>query len=216
MYKRRYSWGAPQIIVTIAGEDVASPRIREKMKQVKIPPDKRKHSYDNKIDRLPTGILILDAGTDFHGVIQCQDGDSGSRIEDHLNKVVESYIRAAGRQRLQRHIKAEEERKRLEQERIKQEREEALRQKRQELQRRQAEEQAKVDELIHHANSWKQSHVLREYLDAICDYLMARDGIIRMDGEAAEYLRWGHQQADRMDPLKSSPPSVLDEEIEEE
>jgi len=43
--------------------------------------------------------------------------------------------------------------------------------------------------------------------------LLKRDGAIAIDGEAAAYLRWAHQQADRLDPLRPSPSSVLDERI---
>ena len=71
----------------------------------------------------------------------------------------------------------------------------------------------RVDELLDHADAWRQSKNIRGYLGAACDMLLERDGAISTDGQAAEYLRWARDQADRLDPLLPSPPSVLDERI---
>lgn len=89
--------------------------------------------------------------------------------------------------------------------------EEILRQKREELAKRQKAEQARVYQLINHANSWQRSQLIRENLGAVCDLLLERDGAIGIQSEAAEYPRWAFQQADRIDPLKPTSPSVLDQ-----
>jgi len=47
------------------------------------------------------------------------------------------------------------------------------------------------------------SRTVREYLTAVHDFLIQRDGAIADDGEAARYLRWAKDQADRMDPLST-------------
>jgi hypothetical protein len=43
--------------------------------------------------------------------------------------------------------------------------------------------------------------------------LVKRDGAIALDSETADYLRWGYNQANRLDPLQPSSPPVLDESI---
>ncbi len=43
------------------------------------------------------------------------------------------------------------------------------------------------------------------------------EGPVEPGSELAKWIEWAHQQADRLDPLCPSPPSILDEEgLEEE
>ncbi len=135
------------------------------------------------------------------------------RVEDGLNRLIISFVKKAADLRIKRK-KDEEARRRAEEEaRIRRQKEDELRLKREALERQQKSEQARVDQLINHAKAWQESHLIRQYLSAICDMLLERDGAIAVNGEAAAYLRWAHQQADRRDPLRASPPSVLDERI---
>jgi hypothetical protein len=46
------------------------------------------------------------------------------------------------------------------------------------------------------------------------DFAKRQAGTIDPDSEFAAWLEWAHQQADRLDPLAESPPSILDEDIE--
>ena len=68
-----------------------------------------------------------------------------------------------------------------------------------------------MDELCRHATAWRDSQTVREYIEAIKEALVAKDGMLPEDGEAAAYLQWAAQQADRLDPLVQNPCSVLDE-----
>jgi hypothetical protein len=83
------------------------------------------------------------------------------------------------------------------------------------LKKLQDEEQSNVDQLCDHAESWQKSQIMRQYLDQLCS-ACAPDGIVRLDSELAAYLKWGFEQADRLDPLRTTPCSILDETIEED
>lgn len=102
----------------------------------------------------------------------------------------------------------------LEKEQIEREAALALKLRQEELQRRQRIEQAKVDQLLAHANAWQQSQIIRNYLDSFCSLNLLADGSLPIDSEVANYLRWAFAQATRIDPLLKSPPSVLDKRIE--
>jgi len=146
-------------------------------------------------------------------LLYLRDTPKRRRIEDGLNDLIIGFVKKAGDLRIQRRREEEARKRREEEERIRRQKEEELRQKREALQKRQKAEQVRVDELVDHAQAWRKSQLIRDYLGAVCDTLLERDGAIAIDGEAAAYLRWARQQADRLDPLRPSPPSVLDERI---
>jgi hypothetical protein len=52
---------------------------------------------------------------------------------------------------------------------------------------------------------------LREFLSA-CRLKHGGGESIKANSELEAWLKWGEQQADRLDPLTDSPPSVLDRE----
>jgi hypothetical protein len=54
------------------------------------------------------------------------------------------------------------------------------------------------------ARCWKEADDLRRFTDAV-----------ELGSEIAQWLDWATQQADRLDPLRPSPPSILEEKIEE-
>lgn len=199
-------------IVGFGSEDITVLRLREKQNQVKLSKGEREYEW-RETELQPSGLLVLDSGSaDSYGIL-LKDTQKKRRIEDGLNDLIIGFIRQAGDLRIKRRRDDELRRQREEQERIRREQEEELRQRRADLERRQKAEQARVDELVQHADSWQTSIRIREYLSAVCHHLLARDGAISIDGEAADYLRWAHQQADRLDPLRPSPPSVLDDRI---
>ena len=70
--------------------------------------------------------------------------------------------------------------------------------------------------MTQHAKDWKRSRDLRDYIDAKRKKHWADGGTIEPGEKFALWLEWAVQQADRLDPLVKSPPSVLDEDIGEE
>ena len=124
-------------------------------------------------------------------------------------------VRQAGETRIRRRQEQELARIRAEQEQIRREREAELKRRREDLEKRKSEESAKVTQLVEHAQGWQRSQLIREYLDALCFSAADEDGVVGIDSELAKYLRWGFEQADRCDPLRPTPPSVLDEEVDD-
>jgi len=195
-----------QTVVCLAGEAIAI-RLREKKTQVRLTAKEREDWFAKQLKLVPTGRLLLEVGA-----VQVCDTAGKRRIEDGLNKLVVRMVKLAAQTRAQRHARETARAKREADERLRRQREAALQQQRADLTRRQADEQRNVDELRDHADGWRQSQLIRNYLDALSQKLVQRDEAIDLDGEAARYLRWAHQQADRLDPLRPSPASILDEQ----
>ncbi len=62
------------------------------------------------------------------------------------------------------------------------------------------------------AEDWKKSVWIREFVDAVEEKWRSDDFHFEPEGEHEEWLTWARQQADRLDPLKESPQSIIDEE----
>jgi hypothetical protein len=136
-----------------------------------------------------------------------------ARAEDAIDHLIALWVTEASELRVDRRKAKEEKRRRAEKECLRQEREAELRRRRQELEERQEAEQVCVNRLLADATAWRQSILLREYIGRVEQVILARDGVIPMDSEAASWLAWARQQADRLDPFVPNPPSVLDERI---
>lgn len=76
--------------------------------------------------------------------------------------------------------------------------------------RRQTHEQglAKGTQLEADAKAWVQARGIREYLEARKREAVVSHGELRP--ETAAWIEWALEQADRIDPLRESPPSILD------
>lgn len=69
-------------------------------------------------------------------------------------------------------------------------------------------EKRRVARLHEHATKWRESQQLRDFIAAV---RTQRPATYRPKGDLEEWISWATQQADRLDPLVPSPPSVLDE-----
>ncbi len=201
-------------IVTVAGEQVAILRLRERYNQVRYGSDKdKKPFWSTKMEYVYNGLLVLDSGPSYCNTTHCHDTPKQKRLEDYLNQLVIDFIEKAGRMRIERREKEEAERQRKERERIERQQEELLRQRQEELQLKQREERDRVDRLITEANSWRQSRIVRAYIRTMLRVFGEKREEVPEASELKEWGIWANQQADRLDPLTVSPPSVLDEEI---
>ncbi len=134
------------------------------------------------------------------------------KIEDCLNKVVSGFVKFAARKQ---EVRLEDEEREKENKRAAEQR--ALeKQQRAELRQQQADEQDRVNNLIQEVRSWKTSRELRQYLDFIRESNKSSSGSNTSSPELEQWLSWAEDQADRLDPLKESPSSILDMEIPEE
>ncbi|MFN7992009.1 MAG: hypothetical protein U0Q18_00295 [Bryobacteraceae bacterium] len=135
--------------------------------------------------------------SDLNGVpVLWRDGKR-RKLEDCLNDIVFAFARAAERKveiREERRRRAEEER----------ERERIRLQKMADVQK----EEARVKRLHDDTQRWVQSEQIRAYV-------AARITAQGQSGAAADraWVEWALAQADRLDPLRPSPPSILDEKV---
>lgn len=135
------------------------------------------------------------------------DGHRG-RLEDLLPHFVAGVITVATAQREARMaaerrdvVRREEERRRAEQEAARAAMWEKIKR-----------ERARVDRLTADASAWSESQQLRIYIEAVHADAVARGRDVADGSELGQWLMWAKQQADRLDPLVESPPSLLDDE----
>ena len=138
--------------------------------------------------------------------------DKKCPLENRLNKVLHGIVNLALREK-----ERQAEQQRYEQERREQERQlhEQARRRAERLELLRA-ERARIDFLLREAENWRRSRDLRGYIEASRKKHLAGSGATEPSGEFAQWLDWATQQADQLDPLVESPPSVLDEDIGEE
>jgi len=195
-----YSNQDKQCCVVIAGEKLGELRLREQYKEIKN--TKRTDPWASKVDYVLTGNLVLDDGPGPYPKFYCRDTEK-SRIEERLNEVLKKLVRTVGEARIRRKRFEEELKHREETERA-----------RADLKRQQENERARIDKLLRQADDWQKSEALRAYIQAIEDGIA--HGTMRPNNpdEFAAYLKWARDQADRLDPLAASPPSILDKTLE--
>jgi hypothetical protein len=134
-------------------------------------------------------------------------------VEDHIVDTLIKWITDIGKNRIARRKAEEESRRKAEQERIRREQEPELKRRQDELEQQQKQEREKVDSLFREANAWQQSKVIRDYLQTVEKLALERSGSIEEGNELSQWLQWARRQADRLDPLTPSPPSILDQQI---
>lgn len=67
-----------------------------------------------------------------------------------------------------------------------------------------------VRDLLKMTENWKRSQTIREFLLIYRNQLQSEQQPIEVGSELEKWLDWAEQQADRLDPLVQSPPSILD------
>jgi len=75
-------------------------------------------------------------------------------------------------------------------------------------------EEAKIKELEDSANNWVRANRIRDYLVAIELATKNKDKSSTSENPQEQWVEWARQQADRLDPLVESPPSILDRKDE--
>jgi len=123
------------------------------------------------------------------------------RIEDCLDSVITSLMKAAEVAKVQR----------LEAEQRQREYQERKRQRRQLAERRETEEKY-LKWLLAGVKGWITSQNIRSYLQSMRDAAMERYGEIHPESRLAQWMAWAEEQADRQDPLVQSLDSPMDHE----
>ena len=167
-------------------------------------------------ERVPSGDLglTIHEAQDFY-IYGCQqnwnDGKK-SKLENRINSFIDGLVTVAVAKIERDKEREEEERRRIERQRQLEEEW----QKRADLRKGYLEEEARVTRLISEAENWKRSQILREYIVEIKKHTTGGDLPFSLDKPLVEWLKWAHDQADRLDPLSPSPSSILDEDCPEE
>lgn len=75
-------------------------------------------------------------------------------------------------------------------------------------------ERVRVEQLENDAAAWRRAQDIRAFVDARAAQMAIRAGhpdrTLADDPEARRWLQWASDQADRIDPLRTSPPSIID------
>jgi hypothetical protein len=149
----------------------------------------------------PTGEFTLKLDGGYGSGVQSLWKDSRhQKVEARLNDVMIS-LRALADYRLEEKRKAEERKARYD----------IIQRARADLRQRIADERKALDTLETEATAWDRAEKLRAYITAV-ETQCAANGTL---DERAEWLDWARRQVDRLDPLRASPPSILDTPEEE-
>ena len=149
-----------------------------------------------------TGLLEFRVGDRSYGSIRVGDGKV-RRLENEISKMLGALMREARTQSL----RAEERRK------------EEIRRRQREMERYELanqiqEEEKKVANFDSSVRSWILANQYREFI-ATLEKVWAESGHdLNAESEKGKRILWMKQQADRLDPLVASPPSILDRKSE--
>jgi hypothetical protein len=72
-------------------------------------------------------------------------------------------------------------------------------------------EQSKVNALRNAAARWSRAQQIRAFICAATDAAVQNGQPIEPGSPFGEWILWAERQADRLDPLKESPPSIIDQ-----
>ena len=168
------------------------------MKPSPKPNSSSPHAY-NPVLLEPTGILSIEVWKYYAEGLQKTWRDRESvRLEEQLPKCVAGMMRIALKERAERDKREKEE----------QEKQKRIDEVRAELRQIEKEEK-KIRALEREAIQWRRAERLRAYIEAV-----RRDAVRRTDPEdhaaVLKWIEWAERQADRIDPSKLCPPSLVD------
>jgi len=148
----------------------------------------------------PSGDLSLKLGTGYSSGLRSTWADGKQqRVEKCLNRFIATAYKAAAHQKAERIRHEKEERERKEQ------------QRRNEILRRQIEqEQKRLDHFNEQAKAWQEAQQLRAYVQAVRSAGYYSIGSITGGLNINDWYALALEQANRLDPTITSPPSVLD------
>jgi hypothetical protein len=163
-------------------------------------------------DYVPTGKLCIhinETELDYYISGRRNFSDRGATgAEQCLGAVLSGLVRLAEAQKLARQRRADEER-----ERKKQEKETAARQAYYyDWCRRRDEESKRANALVAASDAWHAAERIRRYVGEIVRLREANGASNEPSNDAGKWIAWALEQADRLDPLRPNPKSILCEE----
>jgi hypothetical protein len=156
------------------------------------------HVY-NSIKLEPTGRLSIEIWTYSNSGLQrvWRDGDRAS-LEQQIPKCIGGMIRLAVYAKEQREIRAKQDTEKQKQ----------IDEIEDELKRIQ-EEESRISLLRRDAAAWGKSEQIRRYIAAVKNDVNRKPDSSEKT-KTLEWIEWAERQADRIDPLKKSPDSIVD------
>src|SRR3989304_369350 len=179
--------------------------LKEFLKQTKrelTPAEKKERPWADKFeyDYNPSGRLSLEI-KNWEAPRKNWSDAKIKRVEDCLNDFIVALIKTSVELRTREVQRKQEERNRMEWERLREERD-----------RRRREEETQIQNLIVSAANWQKCKQLREYINAVKEDGIRKNGCIEPGSELDKWLTWANQQAERFDPLLESRPSIPDKD----
>jgi hypothetical protein len=147
----------------------------------------------------PAGRLSIEVWQPWHAHPKRWKDRKSSRLEDLLPQVVAGFVRIALAERAEKERRATEEQER--QRRV---------EERAQLEQLIKTEQSRVHALRRAAMNWFRAQQVRSFLTAARDSARQGEQPSEPGTPFGDWLAWAEQQADRLDPLKESPASILD------
>jgi hypothetical protein len=187
----------------VCGENIRF-GLMERSRQIKsaAPPSPSGYVY-NSIKLEPTGILSIEVWNYYSGGPQKVWRDrEGTLLEGQLPRCVAGMMKIALKQRAERKKREEEELAK----------EKKIEEVMQELRRIEAEEK-KIRTLKKEAVLWLRAERIRKYIAAAREAAQKKSDESER-GKVLEWAKWAEQQADRIDPLKENPASIVDNKAE--
>lgn len=181
--------------------------LTEKIDRVEIaaPPKggllERVLTYGGKpVTHEPSGRLSIEVWTEWgYSRRTWRDGKT-QRIEDQLPQIVAGFMHLALTDRA-------EERKRAAEEREKQ----RIADERANLEKSIKAEQSKVNALRNATARWLRAEQMRSFVSAARNAAVQNGEAVEGGSPFGDWVIWAERQADRLDPLKESPPSIIDQ-----
>ncbi len=181
--------GSESTSAIICGENIRF-GVVEKSRQIKSATTSGSYTY-NRVTLEPTGILSLELWNYCPERLRRAWRDSDrAKIEEQLPACIAGMMKIALATRSRRD--AEEKKEQARQKRI-----DEVRAVLEQIEK----EEAKIKGLKREAIAWHRAERIRKYVAE------ARASAVK----DAEWVVWAERQADRMDPLKPSPPSIMDD-----
>ncbi|MDQ7818057.1 MAG: hypothetical protein RDU14_13600 [Melioribacteraceae bacterium] len=176
--------------------------LSEKLKQTPAKEYDVNRLWNNKFENIPSGILKLEIDeyfSPYETETKAVRDTPTQKLEDRLNEFIIALLKGSEAKKKREEF--------FEQERIKAQKEEG---KRQALLHEIKNEKKKLEKFLDNIKTYYQSYQMRLYIKAVEDDFVKKNGEILIGSDIEKWIKWANDQADRVDPLKDSPPSVLD------
>jgi len=146
----------------------------------------------------PSGRLSITVWS-YYGSDRKKWTDGKSSLEQQLSKIVAGLMRLAlaDRADTERRAAQERERRRIAEEEAR-------------VERLVRAEESKVRALVEAAADWSHAEQIRALVSATREAAIRNGESVESGSRLADWITWAERQADRMDPLSESPPSILD------